>query len=72
MQEFWNVWKFLSITVFRECQGWKFWNFLEHYSVSWLELHKNCNAQKNQLFTVSELTKLEHSIVSWPEPHKTL
>ena len=42
---------FLSITVFRKFQVWKFWNFLSITVFRGLNLTKHCNAQKNQLFT---------------------
>ena len=70
------------------CQIFGRLKFFEHYSVSvsrleileflsitvfrGLNLTEHCHAQKNQLFTASKLTKLVHSSVSWPEPHKTL
>ena len=58
--------------MFREFQVWKFWNFLSITVFRGLNLTKHCNAQKNELFAASKLTKLEHSTVSWLEPHKTL
>ena len=71
-QKFWNFWNFLSITVFREFWGWKFWNFLSITVFCEVKPRNTVMLKKNQCFTASKLTKLEHSSVSWLKPHKTL
>ena len=58
--------------MLREFLGWKKLIYLSITAFRGLNLTKHCNAQKTQLFTASKLKKLEHSGVSWPEPHKTL
>ena len=42
---------FLSITVFREFWGWKFWNFLSIAVFRGLNFTKHCNAQKIPKFS---------------------
>ena len=48
--------------MFREFQVWKFWNFLSITVFRGLNRTKHCNAQKNQHFTASRLTKLEQAV----------
>ena len=40
-----EILEFLSITVFREFWGWKFWNFLSITVFCEVEATKHCNAQ---------------------------
>ena len=42
---------FLSITVFREIWGWKFWIFLNITVFCEVKAAKHCNAQKRIMFS---------------------
>ena len=58
--------------MFREFWGWEFWNFLSITVFGEVKPRNTVMLKKNQCFTASKLTKLEHSSVSWLKPHKTL
>ena len=61
---------FLSITVFREFQGWEKLIILSITVFRGFEPHKTLGAHNNQLSPTSILTKREHSSVSLPKRHK--